>query len=62
MAAEVTFEKLKKEYSNFANPVVLVEVEGNPLNKSKAKLYVGNVEIENTSGFEASIASFVIYG
>ena len=62
MAAEVTFEKLKKEYSNFTNPVVLVEVEGNPLNKSKAKLYVGNVEIENTSGFEASIASFVIYG
>lgn len=62
MAAEVTFEKLKNEYSNFTNPVVLVEVEGNPLNKSKAKLYVGNVEIENTSGFEASIASFVIYG
>ena len=62
MAAEVTFEKLKKEYSNFTNPVVLVEVEGNPLNKSKAKLYVGNIEIENTSGFEASIASFVIYG
>lgn len=62
MAADVTFEKLKKEYDNFTNPVVLVEVEGNPLNKSKAKLYVGNVEIENTSGFEASIASFVIYG
>ena len=62
MAAEVNFEKLKKEYDNFTNPVVLVEVEGNPLNKSKAKLYVGNVEIENTSGFEASIASFVIYG
>lgn len=62
MAAEVTFEKLKKEYDNFTNPVVLVEVEGEPLNKSKAKLYVGNVEIENTSGFEASIASFVIYG
>ena len=62
MAAEVTFEKLKNEYSNFTNPVVLVEVEGNPLNKSKAKLYVGNVEIENSSGFEASIATFVIYG
>lgn len=62
MAAEITFEKLKKEYDNFVNPVVLVEVEGNPLNKSKAKLYVGNIEIENTCGFESSIASFVIYG
>lgn len=62
MAAEVSFEQLKKEYSNFTNPVVLVEVEGNPLDRSKTGLYVGNVEIENSSGFEASIASFVIYG
>ena len=62
MATKITFDELKKEYDSFVNPVILVEVEGNEINKTKTGLLIGNIEIESTSGFEAGIASFVIYG
>ena len=62
MAAQINFEDLKKEYDNFFNPLVLVTVEGNEIDKSKTGLMVGDLEIESTSGYEAGIASFVIYG
>ncbi|MBO5246155.1 MAG: phage late control D family protein [Eubacterium sp.] len=62
MAAEISFENLKKEYQNFANPVAHVEVEGKVINQAKTKLSIGEIEIDVTSGYEAGIASFVVYG
>ena len=62
MAAQIQYENLKKEYDNFRNPLVLVEVEGAEIAKTKSGLMVGDIEVESTSGFEAGIASFVIYG
>ncbi len=62
MAAQLQYEDLVKEYDSFHNPLVMVEVEGTEISKSKTGLLIGDVEIESTSGFEAGIASFVIYG
>lgn len=62
MAAQINYEDLKSKYGSFQNPVVKVEVEGTEISKSKDGLTVGNLEVESTSGFEAGIASFVIYG
>ncbi|MDD6038846.1 MAG: hypothetical protein PUD20_08650 [bacterium] len=62
MAAQIAFENLKKEYDNFRNPVVIVSVEDKEIDKSKTGLMIGDLDIESTSGFEAGIASFVIYG
>lgn len=62
MAAQIQFENLKKEYGSFRNPLVLVEVEGTEIAKTKSGLMVGDIEVESTSGYEAGIASFVIYG
>ncbi len=62
MAAQLQYDDIKKEYDNFKNPLVLVEVEGTEISKSKTGLLVGDIEVESTSGFEAGIASFVIYG
>lgn len=62
MAIQINFEDLKKEYDSFRNPLVIVSVEGNEIDKSTTGLMIGDLDIESTSGFEAGIASFVIYG
>ncbi len=62
MAAQIDFDSLKKEYDNFSNPIVLIEVEGTEISKTKNGLMIGDIEVESTSGYEAGIASFVIYG
>ncbi len=62
MAAEISYEKLKNEYMYFENPVVIVSVEGREISQSKNGLQIGNIEVENSSGYEAGIASFVLYG
>ena len=61
MATQINYEDLKKEYDYFKNPVVIVEVEGKEISKSKTGLTVGDLDIESTGGYEAGIASFVIY-
>lgn len=62
MAAEISYEKLKSEYLYFENPVVIVSVEGREISQSKTGLQIGNVEVESSSGYEAGVASFVLYG
>ena len=62
MAAQIQYDSLKTEYDNFRNPIVLVEVEGTEISKTKTGLMIGDIEVESTSGYEAGIASFVIYG
>lgn len=62
MAAEISYEKLKSEYMYFENPVAIISVEGNEISQSKTGLQIGNIEVESSSGYEAGIASFVLYG
>ncbi|MCR5451427.1 MAG: hypothetical protein K6F00_02235, partial [Lachnospiraceae bacterium] len=59
MGADIDFFKLQKDYSNFMNPRVVIEVEGKNIDKSD--IGVGEVDLELTSGFEASIATFNLY-
>ena len=62
MAAEIKYEDLQKEYNYFINPMAVVVVNDNELKPAKTGLSVGNIEIESSSGFEAGIATFHIYG
>lgn len=55
------FEDLRIKYENFNFPIVVIEVNGkNIYDKSKA-LVINDIDIDLSSGFEASVASFHIY-
>lgn len=56
------YEKLKTEYSNFELPAVEVTVEGKSFADNGSNMIIGDVNVELTSGFEASEAVFRIYG
>ncbi len=56
-----TYTNLKQRYDNFHHPVIVLKVNGKDFAKNKAGLTVTDIEIELTSGFEASVASFSLY-
>ncbi len=58
--AEFTFDRLKKEYENFNYPRAMFIINGKEFSKNKKKLAIADIEIELTSGYEASIATFSI--
>ena len=60
MAAYV-FSDLAKKYNKFSHPVVVLKVDNKDFSKNKDNLSVSDIEVELTCGYEASIASFVIY-
>ena len=55
------YETLKKKYSNFYMPKVVVKVNDNELTNAKKGFPVGNVVVDLTSGYEASLAEFSIF-
>ena len=59
--AAFEYTNLKKEYDNFSYPLMLLTVNGKDISKNKAGFKVSDIEVEMTSGFEASIATFWIY-
>ena len=59
--ATYTYQSLKTKYDDFHHPVMVLTVNGKDVAKNKAGLVVSDVEVELTSGMEASIASFVLY-
>lgn len=59
--AKFKFDDLTKEYSGFNSPFVNLEVNGNRFSDNKSGLVLADVDIELTSGFEASVATFHIY-
>lgn len=58
--ADYTYEALKKKYETFEHSVAVVMVNGKDISKNKAQLLISEVEVENASGFESSIAHFDI--
>ena len=52
------FDSLKKTYGNFSKPVSVIKVDGNDISKDKLGLAISDIQVELTSGFEASVASF----
>lgn len=55
------YENLKKKYSNFYMPKVVIKVSDTELTNEKKGFPVGNVVVDLTSGYEASIAEFSIF-
>lgn len=61
MSVTTSFKKLQKKYGNFNAPTIEVEVGSTKLIAGK-KLQITQLEVELTSGYEASGASFVVAG
>ena len=56
-----TYKDLKQKYDDFHHPLIVLKINGKDFAKNKAGMVVTDIEIELTSGFEASIASFSLY-
>ncbi len=59
--AQYSYDDLKKSYENFTNEVAIVRVNHKDISGSRHKFVVGDLSVELTCGFEASIAEFSIY-
>lgn len=59
--ATYTYKSLKSKYDDFHHPVIVLTVNGKDFAKNQVGLIVSDIEVELTSGFEASIASFTLY-
>lgn len=57
----IKFSKLRKDYENFMEPHVCVLIGGKDLAADKAEFAISDIMVDLTSGYEASVASFVIY-
>lgn len=55
------YESIEREYDNFSNPVAIIKINGKDISENKSQLSVSDLEVELTSGYEASIATFCIY-
>lgn len=60
--ASFQYDDLKKKYENFAHPLTQILVNGKDVVDNKCGFQLSDIEVEMTSGFEASIATFWIYG
>lgn len=57
----IKYKDLKEKYKEFHIPMADISVNGKSLQESKSSLLLGEIEIELTSGFEASAAEYRIY-
>ena len=59
--ATYTYADLKTKYDSFQHPVIVLTVNGKDFAKNKEGFIVSDIEVELTSGYEASIATFTLY-
>ncbi|MCL2035966.1 MAG: hypothetical protein FWG83_01085 [Oscillospiraceae bacterium] len=57
-----SYKKFKGKYQGFEFPQTHVEVNGKPVSGKKKNTFIGEITVELTAGFEASVANFRIYG
>ena len=57
----MSYKQLQDKYQDFALPQVSITLAGTPFSNSSGDMVIGDVSVELTSGFEASIARFRIY-
>ncbi|MDE5590540.1 MAG: hypothetical protein K2J60_15615 [Acetatifactor sp.] len=60
--ASFKYEDLKEKYENFSHPLAQILVNGKDVADNKCGFRLSDIEVEMTSGFEAAIATFWIYG
>lgn len=59
--ATYTYADLKSKYENFEFPFVVLTINGKDFGENKENFVASDIEVELTSGYEASIATFNIY-
>lgn len=59
--ATYEFEELKNTYMQFQHPVAVILINGQSLADAKKGYPVSDIQIDLTSGFEASVAEFSVY-
>ncbi|MCL1822995.1 MAG: hypothetical protein FWG44_02210 [Oscillospiraceae bacterium] len=57
-----SYNKLKKKYHDFGFPQTHVEVNGKPVSGKKKETFIGEITVDLTAGFEASVVNFRIFG
>jgi hypothetical protein len=62
MGGGTGFDTLKKKYSGFYYPQALIEFGGKEFKDKSGRIVINDINIELTSGYEASVASFRMYG
>ena len=55
------YENLREQYKNFSHPQLQVIINEKDFAENKKNLKISDVTVENTAGYEASVASFWIY-
>ncbi len=60
--ASFQYEELKEKYESFSHPLAQILVNGKDVVDNKCGFQLSDIEVEMTSGFEAAIATFWIYG
>ena len=59
--ATFNYTDIRANYNGFIRPIIVVKMGGKDFSSNKYHFVISDVEIENTSDFEASIATFMIY-
>lgn len=59
--AKYSYENLKKKYTDFMFPMVKVVIGGKEFSDNKYKLIISDMDIDLSTGYEASVATFSIY-
>lgn len=52
---------LKTKYDGFQHPIIVLTIDGKDFSQNDAGFVVSDIEVELTSGYEASIATFCLY-
>ncbi len=60
--AKYNFDDLKKQYGGFNSPVLVVRIDDKDLGSTDKGYPVSDLYVDLTSGYEASIAEFSLYG
>jgi len=58
---DFNYDDLRKKYDSFQLPVVAVYLGGKDISADKNEFAISDINVENTCGYEASIATFCIY-
>lgn len=57
----LSYQALQEKYRDFSHPQARITLGGTPFSNKEQDMPVGNISVELSSGFEASIARFCIY-
>lgn len=60
-ASNLTYQSLQEKYLDFGHPRAMVKLGGEDFASEGGNIIVGDIRVEITSGYEASVATFRLY-